>query len=289
MAREDEGTEVVADATTPDSEEQPEDFSFAEPVPEKGKEEPPPAKVKAPPVVPAEKPPEKVEPTPEKPSEKPPEVKPPEKLPEKPTEVPPKEEPAAAPPTEAAPKIPTAEDIRKAREDLQADITKRYAVTEEDEVMLLTEPGKVLPKMVGRLFVDVYEAVFQNVVAQLPALVQGIQHSQQTGNEATKFFFGQWPGLNKPEYMPEIRRVVNIFRQVNPKATLEEMTATVGALVSAQLKVPPPAAEAPPTSPPPKPHKPVSPGSSGAGLPAGGAKPSEFEAFIQEIEDLETR
>lgn len=165
--------------------------------------------------------------------------------------------PVAAPLTEA--------ELKAKRSELVEMFASNYSLSEDDAARFAVEPEKVLPKLAGNLAVDVFEATVRTVMAQIPQIVQQMTQSQSAAQAARDVFFREFPELNRPEYLPTIRQVAEMYRQMNPKAPYDEAQRAIGKHVSIMLGVAPsqgtsPAAAAPP--PPPKPATPLQPGAA---------------------------
>lgn len=247
--------------------------------PVKGQE----AEVGTPPIAPTEVPSEPPPPPPPPVGEKPPEEKPPEA---KPQEEPPKP-PLAKPPEEKPPEPPappTREQILAQRQRLVDDVAGRYGFTEEEVSALQTEPEKVLPKLAGKLFVDVYESVLQTVWAQMPSVLNTFTEHRSDAQKAEDAFYEAYPQLNKPEYKPEIYRIGAMYRQMYPQATKEQFIRDVGTqgLIRFNLHTTPPAA---PTTTPP--FTPAAPGGAPPAAPGKKASVNPFEQMSKEFEELD--
>lgn len=171
--------------------------------------------------------------------------------PQPPVQVPP------AQPVQQPPR-PTQEEVLQRRQALIDDIAGRYAISEEDKAALAVEPEKVLPKIAGRLYVDVYEAVLQASLSQLPQLINGYNQVQRVAQQHEQAFYSKWPALQKPEYEPTIRQIAATYRQMNPQASADDMMNAVGVISMVQLGLgTAPAPVAPPAATPPPAQVPV--------------------------------
>lgn len=192
----------------------------------------------------------------------------------------------------AQPPMPTAEEQRAAiiqrRNALIEDITNRYQISEEDKAALAVEPEKVLPKIAGRLYVDVYEAVLQASMAQLPSLIHGFNQVQQVVQQHEQAFYEKWPALHKPEYEPTVRQIAATYRQMNPTAAPEDVMNAVGVMATVHLGLgqaqpsvapaPTPQVAAPPAVPAQRPFTPA--GVGGAPPPSVAATPLPFDDLL---------
>jgi len=181
---------------------------------------------------------------------------------------------------------PTVEEIHAQREALVNEISSRYSVSDEDKDLLQTEPEKVLPKFAGRLFADVYDAVFQTVYAQIPSLVASYNRGQKAATDYQDQFYQRWPGLDKTQHDGVVVRLARAYVNANPRASREQVIESVGAWAHVQLGIPPSGLQAP--APPPPPARPPTPVGIGASVPGPGAaqgNPNFWDELIHE--DLE--
>lgn len=176
-------------------------------------------------------------------------------------------------PATPAPKAMTPDEMKQARESLIEQISSSYKLSEDDKAALITDPDKVLPKLTGRLFVDVLESVVRVVTAQMPQIVEQQVAARTAAQGARNAFFKQFPALNKPEYIPTIQQVTAAVRQMNPQVPYEQAVEKIGKMSMALLNLPVEGTShvTPPVNPPLRPATPVLPGAA-ATRPAAAPK-----------------
>ena len=182
--------------------------------------------------------------------------------------VPTQEQPAAvAPPVQASSE--PVQDLGKMREGLVAEIAQRYAMPEQVRDQFLTNPEQVLPVMAARLYVDIYDAVLQTVMTQVPQFMTAREQQVQVARSTEEAFFKRWPSLKDPQYANDIVSVARTYRQQNPKASFEQMIEAIGAMVTVARGVQPPMAQAPaqPSAPQVRPPTPLGSGVVRAAAP----------------------
>src|SRR5688572_30141772 len=128
--------------------------------------------------------------------------------------------PVVSAPTEA-PAPP--EDRAVVRERLINSIAESYTISPDDASLLVTEPEKVLPKLVGKLFVDMYESLLATMHSTVPRMIEGHQQVKSQEQEAVQVFFSENPDLNKPEYHPHIVNTARYYNSLFPKASPSEV------------------------------------------------------------------
>ena len=100
------------------------------------------------------------------------------------------------------------------------------------------EPEKTLPKLLAQVHVQVAEEVIQAIASNLPNQFRKISAQDQAAMDAESKFFKRWPKLKDEKFKSDILEITSIYRQKNPKASLEEAINKVGALVSVQHGLP---------------------------------------------------
>jgi len=145
---------------------------------------------------------------------------------------------AAAPASQQA--SPQAEDgftaldraIEAGREDLiKAVAQKVYQLPAEELEAVQTEPEVAIPKLLARVHVNTVQGVIRHVAQQMPAMVGALMQAQAEYGKREEQFFSQWPQLDRTKHRDQILQVGQVFRQVNPNATLEDFIKHVGAQV----------------------------------------------------------
>ncbi len=167
-------------------------------------------------------------------------------------------------------------------------IASQYQLTEDEENLFLTNPGKVIPGFIAKVFVDVYEAVYTQIASQLPDAMQNMRGQEVTVQKYETDFYKLHPVLKEyrdadPKNAVQVALHVENWRKLNPgKVTPEQAIKDAGKYASALLGL---GDKAPTktTKQPGKgkgkavPHKPVQSGA--AATPSGDAK--EDNVFTQ--------
>jgi len=254
-------------------------------------EEPPVEPVKA-----AEEEPKPPVEEPPQPGEKKEELKPKAEEPKAP-EAPPAQPAAAAPPKEPEQPKPqktreqVAEEHRQWREQAESKLSQYMSqrLTPEEVEELRMEPEKVLPKFVARTYLDVYEAMIEDVQSRIPHVVGQMQVQQMQAAAAEQAFYSAWPSLAKPEYRDVVTRTVIAYRQLNPQASFDQVVQEAGTMASVALRLPvagtPAKAEDPPAEEPQRPAmSPAAPSARGAPPKAKSSNPFVLmaEEFIED-------
>lgn len=172
--------------------------------------------------------------------------------------------PQPAEPPPAAPKVLTQEEFLAKRNELQQTFASHYTLSEDDKLLLQTEPEKVLPKIAANVAVDVFEAASRIILGQIPQMIEQHLVGQRAATEAREAFFKDFPSLNKPEYYPTLRQVTQMYRQMNPQVPYADAIKAIGkhAMLMLGLSAEGTSPANTPPPPPPRPATPLMPGSA---------------------------
>lgn len=171
------------------------------------------------------------------------------------------------------------------RKNIQSEITTRYAFSEGDVERMTTEPAKVLPELAGRLFIDIYEAIYYSVISQIPTLTQGVLTRNSSIADRERPFYEAFPQLNDPKYAAQLGELGFRYKEANPNATVEQAIQGIGKMAMAMfgLEAPVSVVEEPPTNQP-KPVMPKVP--AGARSSPGSSAPSTLTPEQQAFQDI---
>jgi len=162
---------------------------------------------------------------------------------DQPPATPPKSE-TPPPAVETPPATPqkTPEEIKAEREQSRKkyfdELAQGYALSEEDANAVITDPEKVLPRLLAKVHMDVADRMAQWVATSFPHFMQAHSQRAQAVETSTKLFFSEWPELNKPEYAPVVARVLSGYRQANPTASAEDVIREGGVASLVALRIP---------------------------------------------------
>lgn len=187
-----------------------------------------------------------------------------------------------AQPTQAPASEPTA-DSTQLREAFRSQLEQRYALSEDDSDMFISDPGKVVPKLAANLHLGVTEAVTYGLMNVLPQLFDQFLAQREQNSKDEQEFFGKWPTLNTEQGRAQVKSIGQAWRAANPSAPKEEFIRSVGAMASIALQIPIPgiteAAPLPASNTPPP--APAAPGGA-APLPPKAASTNLFAQIAEE-------
>lgn len=188
--------------------------------------------------------------------------------------------PAPQPPQGQQPTAPPVDRMAARTEAVKA-IASKYQLTEEQREAWAIEPEKVVPQLVGELYADVFEAVFNTVYGMLPALMHAQQQAVRVQSEGEEAFYNEFPALRNADKAVVIQ-YAQAYKVANPRATRDQFIKAVGTMASAALGLPvgQQAAPAPmPPSPVQRPPIPV----RGASAPASGLPQQQQKTIWEEM------
>lgn len=179
--------------------------------------------------------------------------------------------PAAEEPKPAVEAAPQTINYDEIRTDLRGRIAEQYQLSEEEADLIATDPAKVMPQLMAKAFVDVYEAVFHAVTRQLPTMISSTTNIQHTVKEREQSFYSAHPELQEyitqhPASTQQLAAIGAFWRQQNPDASVEQAIEGIGKMAKVMLGIEAQAATAAPTpAPAPKPKLPRVPAAAQSG------------------------
>ena len=180
------------------------------------------------------------------------------------------------PAQQAEPEQLTDEQVRSQVAQLRDALAAQYTLSDDDADLLLTDPQKVLPKLLANMQMQSLQMMQQINAQALPDRIQAIQAQQMAQQSLETKFVSRWPGLkNVP--IAQLKTAVQVAAQTRAEgATQDELIEKVGQLVYTIRGEQAPAQAAARVVAKPKPHTQVR-GSS----PMEKPKPAnEQEAFF---------
>jgi hypothetical protein len=140
------------------------------------------------------------------------------------------------------PKVPTQEevkaDIQQKRETALAQLKEHFKLTEEQATQLLTAPQEVLPDIMAKLYMDVYDSVVHGMSGQLPTIIKSVTYQEQQRQAGRKMFYDSWPKLDPVKHGNVVGKYAQMYSSMHPNATAEEVIRDVGTQVMFALKIP---------------------------------------------------
>ena len=157
------------------------------------------------------------------------------------------------------PAPPTAEEIAEFQRRTMSALAAQYALPQEEAESFQLEPEKVLPALAARLHLHIYDHVMRSIAAQAPTIVEQTMARQQGARAAEDAFYSRWDDLRP--HAAQVQQVAQMWRQMYPRASLDEAIEGIGQAAKALLglggmQAAAPTTAAPAMSPPPVPARP---------------------------------
>lgn len=207
------------------------------------------------------------------------------------SEAQPKTEEKPAPAAEQpAPEVtpPATEPRQVDLSQVQGELEKRYALTDEQADMLTTDPQKAFPQLAAQLHMQVLSHVLRVFEASLPQQLQMITSRQQEYQQVEGQFKQLYPGLDmaKPDVLQAVTTAAGMVKQQFPQLSMDDKVKRVGLLAHSLLGTIPSEVSqgAPAAKPAPKPI-PVSPNPVRGSTKPNAAPPTEWDQFLSELKD----
>lgn len=185
------------------------------------------------------------------------------------------------------------EEIEQQRQQFLADVEKDFAISEEDSNLLLSEPEKVMPKLMAKAYDRAMQDATKMISSQVQAMPQYLEQWDNQRQQQTKVysdFLDSNPvlkELDENELSGLIETFTPAIKQRMGNASPEDKMKELGRAIAAYkgLSAKPAPKKQPKPAPAPKPHTPAAP--AGSSVEGGKPKPkSDVEAWIMEnLED----
>lgn len=148
--------------------------------------------------------------------------------------VPPTAEPPQEPGAAPAPPVLSVEELQKQQaEQLEATkklLRERYAAALSGDAFP-DDQRELLANFAAGIYLDAYQQVMARVAQDAVPLIQQVVSAQTTSKSVQDAFFGEWTGLNKPEYMEDLKVAAQTMIEKFPNASQEELFQKVGAFI----------------------------------------------------------
>lgn len=186
----------------------------------------------------------------------------------------------------------TDEEIAQQRQQFLAEVEKDFAISEEDSNLLLSEPEKVMPKLMAKAYDRAMQDATKMISSQVQAMPQYLEQWDNQRQQQSKMYSDFLDGnpalkeLDENELSGLIETFTPAIKQRMGDASPEDKMKELGRAIAAYkgLSAKPAPKKQPKPAPAPKPHTPAAP--AGSSVEGGKPKPqSDVEAWI--LENLE--
>jgi len=179
-----------------------------------------------------------------------------------------------AKPVEAEPTLPSDPGpLARALQEKRAEVIDQlanthYKLTPEEVTALQTDAVAAVPKLFAKAHVDLVSTFMTHMANLVPKMIDTHIQLTKASSEAEDAFYKANPALDKAQHGSEVTRLANLYRQANPKASLDDMIRDVGTMAVTTLKITPSAPTPPkPNGAKPAPFVPAAPGGGGPTQP----------------------
>lgn len=145
---------------------------------------------------------------------------------------------AAAPEQEeqASGEAAAAPDLSVYRQQAIEHLQHTYGLTEEEQQEFDNDPNALISKKLAQVHVNAFEAAVNHMMRALPQAMDAVNNQREARNSFESRLYGRWPAL--AEHKQTVQKVMDVYRQVRPDASEEELINDVGLQASVQLKLP---------------------------------------------------
>lgn len=178
------------------------------------------------------------------------------------------------------------QDQAARKEAFRTELEERFAISEEDANLLISEPEKVMPKLMSQIAVETLDMVQQmqtQMLQAMPQIIQGVNQQQTTEADARTQFMEMHPGLETMDAETldaAVTSMAPVLKQQFPNATPQELMQKLGTAIATLHGVKTPAKKQQKKAPP-KPHTPTAPAQSST--PPAQKQLSNLEQQIEEL------
>lgn len=194
------------------------------------------------------------------------------------------QDPAPAPtPTETPEQFAQrlSEDRKKAIDEIAGGWEN--SLSPEDREALITEPARVIPRLLAQAQIQAFESAVSTVVGQLPILIDRFLSNQKAATDAESQFYATF-GEDLRPHEQDIQQAIAVVRQAQPQLKRQEVAAKAVAMVRSLKGLTGAPAQPPATPRKPQPVRPASP--HGARSQAAPPKPNDNPfAALADIDD----
>lgn len=149
-----------------------------------------------------------------------------------PTAAPPQAAPAAAP----APPVAAPNDEELQRQAIAA-LMPKYNLSPEDDRAMISEPGRVIPKLAAQLHLSIARDIAMVMAQQLPMMIGQHARAAINANRAEMEFFSRYPSLNQEAFKPIVAQSLAAMRSVlGPQATREDVMRQGAAMAALRIR-----------------------------------------------------
>ena len=111
---------------------------------------------------------------------------------------------------------------------------KRFALSPAEREELETNAVGAIPKIMARVYFDAYTSAMHYLNQNVPTMISSHIAEAQKDTEAESSFYEAWPGIDKSKYADDVLSFATTYRQLNPKASLQDAIRFTGSAIVAK-------------------------------------------------------
>jgi len=154
-----------------------------------------------------------------------------------------------------------------------------FALSQEELEALETDAPNLLPKMMAKVYTKVTQNFLKQLETSVPAIVKRVNEVGTRNSANENRFYDAWKdhGIDKAKHGEIVNKVAQVWRQLNPQGSIEDMVKAIGPIVIQQAGIvkPAPSAPAAPNAPGSTKISPFTPAGPGSASPLPSATASD--------------
>lgn len=123
------------------------------------------------------------------------------------------------------------------REQAKEQLKKQYELTEAEKQQYDENPAETLSQLAANLHVQVFDAVYNNLMQQLPQVVRQVHQHDESKNKFDSEFNKTWPKLKGQTQV--VNQMIDTIRRLKPEISEADLIQQAGAQASLLLNLPP--------------------------------------------------
>lgn len=120
---------------------------------------------------------------------------------------------------------------------IEALAQQKFALSPEEIQSLEVDAVGVLPKIMARVYFEATVNGLQQIANMVPRMVEHVANTRIAESDSERAFFDAWPNIDarNAEQVKVVTQLSNSFRQMNPRASMEDAIKYVGQAATAFL------------------------------------------------------
>lgn len=114
-----------------------------------------------------------------------------------------------------------------------------FGLSPQEVEALETNAAEVIPRLMARVLVQAQKSMLFQMGRMLPVMMQRHNETTRDAGTAEETFYKAWPDLDRSKHGQLVYGYGRVFRQMYPKATLQDLISHVGPMVMVAARVQP--------------------------------------------------